>query len=129
MERRLADTYRRVGPDLVHHQIRRYLVGGHHPNPVGNAARLGVGSAQGACPFIYIHRPDLDLWAAPQCQGDRDRSVATSDVHQDAGPHRRAVTEQQPGAGIDPVGGEDAVVGAKEQMTTFGQDQFHRLLG
>ncbi len=124
----LADPDRWIAPYPIDHQVGRNLLGGDHPDVVQTVVG-GITAAEQTGPRIDLDRPH-DGPGVPGGEGTGDRAVAGSNVDDVpiTGDRIGTVDEQEPGAGIDPVGGEHTAIG--DQLTGESRhDERHRAGG
>ncbi len=113
-QRSLADSDGWVGPDLDEANVLRDLLG-HHGAHIGQLASGGIERRELERSAIDVEGPDGGLRDTPG-QGQCDRTVATTQIEQvSACSGRRSLQQQQLGAGVDAVPGEDSSVGGERQ--------------
>lgn len=124
VEHGLPDANRGIGPDLIDHDIRRELVGGHHPHPVAHPVGFRVGSTQVTGSFVDVDGPHHGGVAAAQRQGHGDRSVSAAQVDQVSGAGEvERLGQQDAGARVDLISREHPAIGQERHQPAFGQDQ------
>lgn len=123
VQRPLADADRGIRPDAVDRN-RRIELGGIDDPYVVETSSGGVLGAQAPGPSVRLDGPHGCV-GIPVRQGESDRSVACADVDEVtiAGLGRWALEQEQLGAGVDSVGGEDTPIGG-EGEPEVGEDQF-----
>lgn len=124
VQRLLSDPDWGIGKKVRDREIRRDVLWGYDPDAVADPCRERVRRAQVSGTFVGVHGPNGALGVS-QRQSERDRAVTRSEIHQVAGLQPRIPefvsvgvprsdrTEQDPGAGVDAVGGEHAAVGVQ----------------